>query len=700
NIDEHLNNVYYKKKSQYSYPHSVHAKAINTVQRWFVEETRLGIPVDFTTEGIRGLCNEKATGFPSQIALGCTWDKDLIYQIGEITGREARLMGYTNVYSPILDVARDPRWGRYVESYGEEPFLVSELGKQMVTALQKQKVVSTSKHFAVYSIPKGGRDAESRTDPHVAFREMHTLLLAPFKVAIQEAGGLGVMSSYNDYDGVPVTASKYFLTDILRNSWGFKGYVVSDSKAVEQIQTKHHVAVSIEDAVCQAVIAGLNVRTQFDDPENFIIPLRKNIASGIIPMSIIDDRVRDVLRVKFWLGLFDNPYVLDPEVADIICNSASSHSVSLKASRECIVLLKNNGLLPLNKEDYNTILVTGPNAADKSHAISRYGPSGIEVISVLEGIKGMVNENIEILYEKGCEVIDENYPESEIMDFEISPKEQNQIDNAVKKANISDIIIAVLGETEDIVGEGRTRTSLDLPGNQLELLKALYKTGKPIILVLLNGRPLSINWADKYIHAIIEAMFPGPYGGQTIAEVIFGKYNPGGKLAFTVPKTVGQVPYNFPYKPGSQNPPALWSSRMSGKPSMVDSALYPFGHGLSYTTFEYINLTILPEKQSPDGNVEVSFNLKNTGNRAGDEIVQLYISDKYSSVTTYESVLRGFERIHLKPNESKTITFQIMPKDLMILDRNLEWKVEPGEFEIKIGTSSENIKLKGFFMIN
>lgn len=498
-----------------------------------------------------------------------------------------------------MDLPRDQRWERIVESYSENPYLASQLGKQMFMALQSEHVVSTSKHFAVYSVPKGGRDDNSRTDPHVAFRELHTLLLAPFKAAIKEAGGLGVMSSYNDYDGIPVTGSNYFLTDILRNQWGFNGYVVSDSKAVEFLHDKHHVAATPKDAVYQSVTAGLNVRTQFTPPEDFILPLRELIKEGTISMELIDSRVSDVLRVKFWLGLFDNPYNNNPEHADEIVACSQHLEVSLKASRECIVLLKNNGILPLDKKQVKNILVTGPNATRTDHAISRYGSSNVEAISILDGMKNLTGTSVNVEYTIGCKIIDENYPESEIMDFPISANAQKEIDKAVELTANADVIIAAMGEHEYIVGEGRSRTSLDLPGNQKDLLKALYVTGKPVILVPLNGRPLSVNWSDKNLPAIIEGMFPGIYGGQAIAEVIFGDYNPGGKLAYTYPKSVGQIEYNFPYKPGSQSPPAKWSWLQGS--SMIDGALYPFGYGLSYTTFEYSGLRISPQKQKPDG---------------------------------------------------------------------------------------------------
>src|SRR5215217_1292017 len=348
NIDETLSTQ--RVKTQYSFPYSKHAEAINTIQKWFIEETRLGIPVDFTNEGIHGLTHEKATPLPAPVSIGSTWNKALVRQAGETVGREAKALGYTNVYAPILDAARDQRWGRVVECYGEDPFLIAELGKQMTLGIQSQGVGSTLKHFAVYSVPKGGRDGNARTDPHVAPREMYQLYLYPFRRVIQEAHPLGVMSSYNDWDGEPVTGSHFFLTELLREKFGFKGYVVSDSRAVEFIAEKHHVAEDFKDAVRHAVEAGLNVWTNFRMPEVYINNLRELVKEGKLSMARVDERVRDVLRVKFLLGLFDSPYVTNPKLADKIVHTPKDDSLELQLNRESLVLLKNtNGFLPLNK---------------------------------------------------------------------------------------------------------------------------------------------------------------------------------------------------------------------------------------------------------------------------------------------------------------------------------------------------------------
>ncbi|WP_233265947.1 glycoside hydrolase family 3 N-terminal domain-containing protein [Formosa sp. L2A11] len=696
NIDEHLNTIWNQEKThtKYSYPYSTHAEAINTVQKWFVEETRLGIPVDFTNEGIHGLCHEKATPLPAPIGIGSTWNKDLVLQAGMMVGREARALGYTNVYAPILDVARDPRWGRVLECYGEEPFHIAEMGSQMTLGIQSQNVAATLKHFAVYSVPKGARDGDARTDPHVAPREMHQLHLYPFKRVINEAKPMGVMSSYNDYDGVPVTASSYFLTDLLRQQYGFNGYVVSDSEAVEYVSEKHHVAEDYKEAVRQVVEAGLNVRTTFRTPESYIEPLRELIHEGKISENTIDLRVAEVLKVKFRLGLFDKPYVENPKASDDLVHTEKDEALSKQINRESLVLLKNdNNLLPLDVKKLKNILVTGPLADEVSFTYSRYGPAHNPSTSVYQGIKSYTKNKAEVTFVKGCDIVDPDWPGSEIIPTPLSRSEEASIAAAVSQAEKSDIIIAVVGEDEKRVGETKSRTSLGLPGRQFQLVQALYETGKPVVLVLINGQPLTINWENKFLPAILEAWFPSTAAGEVIAETLFGDYNPGGKLSVTFPKSVGQIPLNFPYKPGSQagqlgaGPNGYGNTRVLGP-------LYPFGYGLSYTSFAYNNLVVNQKTTHTQSDIEVSFDVKNTGKRAGDEVVQLYLKDEVSSVTTYESQLRRFERVHLLPGETKTIHFTLKPEDLELLDQYMNWTVEPGTFEILIGSSSEDIHLK------
>lgn len=703
-IDEHLNgfrNWGLLSESEWLWPASKHALALNIVQRFFIEETRLGIPVDFTNEGIRGVEAYKATNFPTQLGIGHTWDRELVHEIGRITGREARLLGYTNVYAPILDVGRDQRWGRYEEVYGESPYLVAELGVQMALGLQTDyQVAATGKHFAAYSNNKGAREGMARVDPQMSPHEVENIHLYPWREVIGRAGLLGVMSSYNDYDGIPVQGSKYWLTERLRDDFGFKGYVVSDSDAVEYLHSKHHVSADMKESVRQSVEAGLNVRCTFRTPDSYVLPLRELVEEGKLSMSVIDERVRDILRVKFLVGLFDRPYQTDYEAADREVDGRLNNEIALRASRESIVLLKNeDSLLPIDKIGIRKLAVIGPNADEVSFAHTHYGPLVTESVSVRKGLEEALKGKAEVLYAKGCELVDSNWPDSEILPSEPTKEELRQMNDAVKIARKSDVVIAVLGGGQRTCGENKSRSSLNLPGHQELLLKKLAATGKPVVLVLINGRPLSINWADEHIPAIIEAWYPGSHGGTAVAEVIFGDYNPGGKLTVTFPKTVGQIPFNFPCKPNSQVDggsgvgPQGWQSRVHG-------ALYDFGYGLSYTTFEYSSLKLSSETISPSDSLKLSFTLKNTGSRKGDEVVQLYVRDLLSSITVYEKQLRGFERVSLEPGESKEISFVLTPKDLSLLDADFRQVVEPGEFEIMIGASSKDIRLSGKLLVD
>ena len=703
-IDEHLNGFQQwglpPSDNENVWPASRHAWALNEVQRFFVEDTRLGIPVDFTNEGIRGVESYKATNFPTQLGLGHTWNRELIRQVGFITGREARMLGYTNVYAPILDVGRDQRWGRYEEVYGESPYLVAELGIEMVRGLQhNHQVAATAKHFAAYSNNKGAREGMSRVDPQMSPREVENIHIYPFKRVIREAGLLGIMSSYNDYDGIPVQGSYYWLTTRLRQEMGFRGYVVSDSDAVEYLYTKHNTAKDMKEAVRQSVEAGLNVRCTFRSPDSFVLPLRELVKEGGLSEEVINDRVRDILRVKFLIGLFDSPYQTDLAGADNEVEKAANEAVALQASRESVVLLKNaDNTLPLNIDKIKKIAVCGPNADEEGYALTHYGPLAVEVTTVLEGIREKAQGKAEVLYTKGCDLVDAHWPESEIIEYPLTPDEQAEIDRAAANARQADVAVVVLGGGQRTCGENKSRTSLELPGRQLKLLQAVQATGKPVVLVLINGRPLSVNWADKFVPAILEAWYPGSKGGTAVADILFGDYNPGGKLTVTFPKTVGQIPFNFPCKPASQidggkNPGA------DGNMSRINGALYPFGYGLSYTTFEYSDLEISPKVITPDQKATVRLKVTNTGKRAGDEVVQLYTRDILSSITTYEKNLAGFERIRLKPGETKEVTFTLDRKHLELLNADMKWIVEPGEFAIMAGASSEDIRLNGILTV-
>ena len=704
NMDEQLNGFPYHQENlpgvEYLWPASKHAWALNETQRFFIEETRLGVPVEFTDEGIRGVEHLRATCFPTQLGLGQTWDRTLIRRVGEITGREGRALGYVNIYAPILDVMRDPRWGRCEESYGEDPFLVSELAIQMVHGMQSQRVVSTMKHFCIYSNNKGAREGYARCDPRVAPREAEMLHLWPYERVIREAHPLGVMSSYNDYDGVPIQGSHYYLTEVLRERFGFTGYVVSDSDAVKYLQTKHHVAGTYKEAVRQAVMAGLNVRTTFSPPQVFVQPLRELVREGTIPISVVDARVRDVLRVKFWEGLFDRPY--QPiQVADTAVLTPENVAVARQAARECIVLLKNDRyVLPLDAAAIKTIALSGPNADNTEYAEGHYGPLDAPVVTVRKALEERFFGKAKILYTKGADYVDANWPDTEIMREPPTPSEQAEIDKAVAHAKQADVAIVVVGDlprgcqnVRSTSGENNSRTGLDLTGRQDDLIRAVAAVGKPTIVINISGRPVALNWSNRLCPAIVQAFLPGMEGGHALAEVLFGDYNPGGKLTCTFPKTTGQVELNFPTKPAANDEPTD-KNRVN-----VAGVLWPFGYGLSYTTFEYSGLAIEPSKQVSTGSVTVRFKLTNIGSRAGDEIPQLYVRDEVSSVTTWEKRLCGFERVHLNPGESKIITFTIAPECLMLWNREMNRVVEPGMFKVVVGSSSADIRLTGEFEI-
>ena len=688
-IDEHLNSyinartVLQPEENPNVWPASAHAKALNTVQKFFIEETRLGIPVDFTDEGIRGVEAYKATNFPTQLGLGHSWDRELIREVGRITGQEARLLGYTNIYAPILDVGRDQRWGRYEEVYGEDPYLVAELGVQMVKGLQEDGgVAATGKHYLGYSNNKGAREGMARTDPQMSLHEMENVHVYPWREVIRRAGLLGAMSCYNDYDGTPVQASHYWLYERLRGDFGFRGYVVSDSDAVEYLYMKHRTAADMKEAVRQSVEAGLNVRCTFRSPDSYVLPLRELVEEGTVAMSVIDERVRDILRVKFMVGLFDHPYQEDFKAADAVVAGPENAKVALRASLESLVLLKNNGVLPLDAASLGRVLVTGPNADNTSYANLHYGPRNTENVSVFAGLKKALEGKADVCYVKGCEVVDKSWPDSELVPVEPDAEEQAQISEAVEAARASDLVVAVVGGNSRTCGENRSRSSLELPGHQNRLLMELKKTGKPLV-----------NWADRNADAILEAWYPGQYGGTAVAMALLGDYNPGGKLTVTFPKTVGQIPFNFPYKPNSQidadNRPGV-----SGTQARVNGALYNFGYGLSYTTFKYSGLKLSSTAIRPGESLEVSVNVTNTGSRAGDEIVQLYLHDRLSSITVYEKMLRGFERVSLEPGETKTVKFTLGPEAFRILDAGFKFVYEPGEYNVMVRASSEDLGLQ------
>lgn len=680
NIDEQLTGL--RGDTVFASPYSEHTVALNIIQRWFIEETRLGIPVDFTGEGIRGLNHMKATYFPSQLAQASTFNAAMVRKIGEVTGREAKALGYTNIYSPILDVATDPRWGRIEETYGSDPYLVGRLGSENAIGIQSQRVAATAKHYAVYSIPFAGSDGWVRTHPMVGEREMYMKYLLPFETVIKNSNLQGVMVSYNDYDGEPIVISKKFLTDFLRIRFGFKGYTVSDSAAFEDIMDKYNITDDIDEAAAMAVSAGMNVRTNFSSPSPFIRAVRSAVERGLLSEEMLDERVGEVLRVKFWLGLFDEPYVLDID-ANKEVHSKESQKLALEAAEQSLTLLKNNNILPLDKNKYGTIAVIGPNAVEKRGMLSRYGPVHVDIKTILDGIKGAFPDN-EVIYAKGCNHIDPNFPESDIEYFPLNNEEEQMLKEAEAIAMKADVVLLTVGDNIKTVGESASRLSLDLPGRQSELIDRIVAIGKPVILIHTGGRPASMVKASKTCDAIIQNFYAGEFGADALGNVLSGKYNPSGKLPVGILKHVGQVPLAFPIMPADA----------SKGNAAVAGFLYPFGYGLSYTSFEYSDLNVDTSSFDETQKVVVSFSIKNTGGVAGDEVAQLYFRDNMASIIVYDKELCGFERVSLNAGETKTVSLEISKETLSIINQDLDRVFEPGEFTIMIGSSSEDIKLE------
>ncbi len=663
------------------------AQAANAMQRYAIEQTRLGIPLFIAEEAPHGHMAIGATVFPTGLGMAATWSTDLMQQAGSVIGKEIRLQGGHISYGPVLDLSREPRWSRVEETLGEDPYLSGEMGAAMVKGLGggnlslPYSTIATLKHFIAYGTTEGGQNgARSIVGP----RELKQQFLPPFKRVI-DAGALSVMTSYNSLDGVPCTANRQLLTDVLRDDWGFnRGFVVSDLFSIDGIRGTHHTAASSEDAAVQALLAGVDV----DLGGNCFSRLVEAVKAGKVSEEAVNQAVRRVLRLKFELGLFEHPYV-DAKAAAREVNNNQAIATAWRAALESITLLKNDGILPLSKD--KTVAVIGPNADNIYNMLGDYtAPQpDIKIITAYRGIQIKVGEQ-RCLYAKGCSIRD-------TMDTDIP--------GAVAVARQADVIIAVVGgssardfktsyeETgaatavQQFVsdmecGEGFDRATLDLLGRQTELLKALKATGKPLIVVYIEGRPLNKNWAAENANALLTAYYPGEQGGNAIADVIFGDYNPAGRLPVSVPRHVGQLPvyYNRPL------PTAHDYVEMRAKP------LYPFGYGLSYTTFQYSGLTIT---KSHDGGYDVTFEVTNTGSRQGEEVVQLYLHKRLASVVQPERTLKAFERISLNAGEVRTVTLHLNRDDLAIVDANMQWTVEPGTYDVWVGASSEDIRLKG-----
>jgi beta-glucosidase len=660
------------------------AEFANSVQKWLVENTRLGIPAIFHDEILHGHMAQGSTSFPQPIALASSWDLELVKRVFTAAALETRARGGQQVLGPNLDLGRDPRWGRTEETYGEDPYLVSRMGVAVIKAIQgtgpaidNTHVIATAKHFAAHGQPEAGTNVGPANFSERTLREV---FLPSFEAAVKEAGVMSVMASYNEIDGVPSHMNTWLLDKVLRQEWGFAGHIVADYFAIAQLQDLHHVAGSKTEAAKLALDAGVDIELPQPDTYPTLIQL---VRDGKIPEAVIDRAVARNLRAKFLLGLFENPYV-DPERAVKLTNHAIHRELAAEAARHSIVLLKNdNNLLPLDRTKLKTLAVIGPNAATVH--LGGYSDNPGRGVSVLQGVKDKAGSGINVAYAEGCKITKEggnwfadmSHPAGEAEDRKL-------IAEAVETAKAADVALLVLGGNEDTNKEAWAdnhlgdRDSLELFGRQNDLVRAVLATGKPTVVMLINGGPLSINDIAENVPAILEGFYLGQETGVAVADVLFGDYNPAGKLPISFPRSVGQLPIYYNQKPSGRR----------GYLFADKSPLFPFGYGLSYTTFSYGQPAIAPAQIAPNGQAKLSVAVTNTGKRAGDEIVQLYIRDLVSSVTRPVIELKDFARISLNPGETKKVEFTITPDKLWFYDLNMKRVVEPGMFEIMVGPSS------------
>ena len=668
------------------------AKAGNALQKYVMENTRLGIPMFLAEEAPHGHMAIGATVFPTGIGMAATWSPELVKEVGQVIAKEIRSQGGHISYGPVLDLTRDPRWSRVEETFGEDPVLSGILGASMVDGLgggnlsQKYATIATLKHFLAYAVPEGGQNGNYAS---VGIRDLHQNFLPPFRKAI-DAGALSVMTSYNSIDGIPCTSNHYLLTQLLRNEWKFCGFVVSDLYSIEGIHESHFVASTKENAAIQSVTAGVDVDLGGDAYTN----LCHAVQSGQIDKAVIDTAVCRVLRMKFEMGLFEHPYV-DPKIAAKTVRRKEHIELARKIAQSSITLLKNeNSILPLSKT-INKVAVIGPNADNRYNMLGDYTApqEDSNVKTVLDGILTKLSPS-RVEYVRGCAIRDTTV---------------NEIEQAIEAARRSEVVIVVVGgssardfktsykETGAAVaeegsvsdmecGEGFDRASLSLLGRQQELLESLQKTGKPLIVVYIEGRPLEKNWASEYADALLTAYYPGQEGGNAIADVLFGDYNPSGRLPISVPRSVGQIPVYYNKK----------APRNHDYVEVSSSPLYSFGYGMSYTTFEYSDLQVV---QKSARCFEVSFKVKNTGKYDGEEVAQLYMRDEYASVVQPMKQLKHFERFYLSKGEEKLIVFTLAAEDLSIINQALEQIVESGTFQVMIGSSSDDIRLEGSILV-
>jgi beta-glucosidase len=661
----------------------------NAIQRYQMEKTRLGIPALNMGEALHGFMEYDSTSFPQVLGLGSTWDPKLIHEVFTAAADEMASAGVNQAFTPVLDLARDPRWGRTEETYGEDPYLVARMGVAAIEGLQgmdfaidRHHVMATAKHF-VHGQMEGGRN----TGPsNISERILRESYLVPFQAAIQEAHAGSVMASYNEIDGIPVHINHWLLDGVLRKEWGFPGFITSDGNGLQMLYETHHIAADKAGAARQALAAGVD----FDLSDGSVYrTLADQVKQGTVPESELDLAVSRILAAKFRLGLFDHPYV-DPDYADKITNSAEHQALALKAAQEAIVLLKNEkNLLPLDLGKIKTIAVIGPNASDVHQGGYSRDPGPGHSASLLDGIIKRAGPNVKVVFSEGCQITTGKHGWSEWYTNDVKladPAAQAaSIHAAVEVAKKADVAIVVVGENEGTNREAWAenhqgdRDSLDLVGAQNELIKAIVETGTPTVVFLLNGRPLTINYASAHVPAILEGWYLGEQGGTAAANVLFGDTNPGGKVTVTFPRSVGQLPDYYDHKPSRNRSYAF----VDNKP------LYAFGFGLSYTTFHFDNLRVEPATIAPDGTATVSVDVQNTGDRAGDEVAQFYIHQRIASVTQPVMKLRDFERLTLKPGEKTTVKFTVKADTLSMLDSEMHPVVEPGTFDMMVGPGSD-----------
>jgi beta-glucosidase len=654
----------------------IRAEIGNKIQKYAIEKTRLGIPVLFIEEGLHGYSGFGSTSFPIPLELSTAWDTALVHKVGRAIATEMRAHGVDMILGPVLCLPRDPRWGRVEETYGEDPYLDAMNGVAMVKGLQgaslnsEDAVIAEPKHFAIHGIPEAG----SNTSPvSIGEREARSTFLYVFEKAVRDGGAMGIMAAYHDLDGIPCVDNKWLLTDVLRKEWGFKGFVLSDLGAIRMTLNDHKVAADTADALAQTFKAGMNMQFYDFDHKGFHNAMLKAIDTKMLSEDDLNKAVRDVLKVKFLLGLFDHPYI-DTTLISKVFHTEEHQALALKAAQEGICLLKNeNGALPINK-NVKSLAVVGPLAA--STYLGGYSNDEGKAVSILDGLKQRAGNAMQIDYADGYS------PDSD----SLSAIYISKAEDLVKKSNMA---IVVLGEDTKIIGEGKDRANLDLNDSQMNLIKRLHQTGKPIAVVLSNGRPLTINWVAVNIPSIVETWFSGEKAGLAIADVLLGNVNPSGKLPITFPRSVGQIPFYYDHKPTSKH-------------AYVDEAntpLFPFGLGLSYTSFNYTDLQISPSNIPVNGTAKITVKISNTGKAEGTEVAQLYVRDEVSSVTTPIIALKGFNRITLKPGETGEVSFEVGPEQLSLWNREMKRVVEPGEFKIMVGSSSADIRQQGSLMV-